>query len=120
MQEKIQHYLQRLDNEIVPFAETLALIDELYAYTPTAFSNGVDGDVLESPAGVNEGSCKVFAFARLHGLSKAQTLACFGEHCLKVLEHPEGTDHPNIRLFKRHGWEGIRFDGQPLTVRDVS
>lgn len=116
---KIKAHIQRLHHEFVPFAETLALIDSLYSYTPTAFSNGLGNDRLENPAGVNEGSCKVFAFARLNSLSKAETLACFGEHCLKVLEEPQGTDHPNIRLFLRYGWEGIRFDGEPLRPKQA-
>ncbi|MEO1750244.1 HopJ type III effector protein [Thiofaba sp. EF100] len=111
---RIQAHIQRLHDEFVPFADTLALIAELYDYTPTAFSNGVGEDRLDSPAGVNEGSCKVFAFARLNGLSKAETLACFGEHYQAVLNDPAGIGHPNIRLFMRHGWEGIRFDGEPL------
>ncbi|MGC8732441.1 MAG: HopJ type III effector protein [Halothiobacillaceae bacterium] len=116
---RIQAHIQRLHDKFVPFAETLALIDSLYEYTPTAFSNGVGEDRLDSPAGVNEGSCKVFAYARLNGLTKAETLACFGEHCVKVLEDPQGTDHPNIRLFMRHGWAGIRFEGEPLKPRDA-
>lgn len=117
MDERIKAHVERLHNEIVPFADTIALIDELYDYTPTAFSNGIGDDRLDSPAGTNAGSCKVFAFGKLNGLSKPETLACFGEHCLKVLEDSEGTDHPNIRLFMRHGWDGIRFEGQPLNIK---
>ncbi|MEW5973516.1 MAG: HopJ type III effector protein [Pseudomonadota bacterium] len=114
MDSRIETFVARLGSEVVPFADTLALISELYEYTPTAFSNGVGEDRLDSPAGVNEGSCKVFAFGRINGLSKEATLACFGEHYQAVLDDPEGTGHPNIRLFMRHGWEGIRFEGEPL------
>ncbi len=60
MDSRIETFVARLGSEVVPFADTLALISELYEYTPTAFSNGVGEDRLDSPAGVNEGSCKVF------------------------------------------------------------
>jgi hypothetical protein len=120
MDSRIETFVARLGSEVVPFADTLALISELYEYTPTAFSNGVGEDRLDSPAGVNEGSCKVFAFGRINGLSKEATLACFGEHYQAVLDDLEGTGHPNIRLFMRHGWAGIRFDGEPLKPRDAA
>lgn len=117
MDSRIETFVARLGSEVVPFADTLALISELYEYTPTAFSNGVGEDRLDSPKGVNEGSCKVFAFGRINGLSKEATLACFGEHYQAVLDDPEGTGHPNIRLFMRHGWDGIRFESMPLRAR---
>lgn len=119
MDSRIETFVARLMSEVVPFADTLALIGELYEYTPTAFSNGVGEGRLDSPAAVNEGSCKVFAFGRINGLSKEATLACFGEHYQAVLDDLEGTGHPNIRLFMRHGWAGIRFDGEPLKPRDA-
>ena len=114
MDARIADLLARQSAGIVPFAETLSLIGDLYTYTPTAFVNGLSGDALHSPAGVNEGSCKVFAFGQLNGLSEAQTLACFGEHYQAVLDDPDGTGHPNIRLFMRDGWAGVRFDGTAL------
>ncbi|MEW6764836.1 MAG: HopJ type III effector protein [Pseudomonadota bacterium] len=117
MDQRIEAFVARLEHEVVPFADTLALIGELYDYTPAAFSNGVGEDRLESPAGSNEGSCKVFALGKLNGFSKEQTLASFGEHYLAVLEDPEGTGHPNIRLFMRYGWDGIRFEGFPLHAK---
>lgn len=117
MDPRIQAFVARLQREVVPFADTLALIGELYDYAPTALSNGIGEDRLDSPAGTNEGSCKVFAFARLNGLSKEATLACFGEHYQAVLNDPAGTGHPNIRLFMRHGWEGIAFESMPLATR---
>ena len=118
--QRLAQHIRRLSREVVPFAETLALIAELYAYTPTAFSNGLGADRLESAAGVNEGSCKVFAFGKLNGLSQAQTLACFGEHYQAVLADAEGTGHPNIRLFMRDGWAGIEFAGEALQPHPVS
>ncbi len=117
MNQRIKTFVARLGHEVAPFVDTLALIGELYEYTPVAFSNGIGVDRLDSPAGTNEGSCKVFAFGKINGLSKEETLACFGEHYLAVLEDPEGTGHPNIRLFMRHGWDGIRFESMPLRAR---
>ncbi|OYY74920.1 MAG: hypothetical protein B7Y40_02930 [Gammaproteobacteria bacterium 28-57-27] len=114
MDARIAGFKARLHNGTVLFAETLALIGELYRYVPTAFKNGLGDDALHSPAGTNEGSCKVFAFARLNGLSPDETLACFGEHYQAVLADPVGTGHPNIRLFMRDGFAGIRFEGAPL------
>jgi hypothetical protein len=117
MDARIMAFLARQVRETVPFADTLALIGELYDYTPAAFTNGQGADMLESPAGSNEGSCKVFAFARMNGLDAGQTLACFGEHFQAVLADPQGSSHPNIRLFMRYGPEGVRFQDSPLTPR---
>ncbi len=114
MIERIASFRLRLQAGLVPFADTLALIGELYRYTPTAFSNGLGDDALYSPAGSNEGSCKIFAFALQNGFTPDETLACFGEHYQAVLADPAGTGHPNIRLFMRDGWAGIHFDGAPL------
>jgi hypothetical protein len=114
MDARIAAYKLSLKTEVVAFTDTLALIGELYRYVPTAFTNGLGDDALHSPAGINEGSCKVFAFATLNGLSPEETLACFGEHYQAVLTDPAGTGHPNIRLFMRDGFAGIRFEGTPL------
>jgi hypothetical protein len=39
----------------------------------------------------------------------------FGDYYRKdVLEHPEGSDHANIRQFIRDGWQGIQFDSDVL------
>jgi len=114
MDARIAAFRLRLKSEVVAFAETLALIGELYHYSPTAFTNGLGDGALHSPAGTNEGSCKVFAFAQLNGLTADETLACFGEHYQAVLADPAGTGHPNIRLFMRDGFAGIQFAGTPL------
>jgi HopJ type III effector protein len=106
-------FLQKLNNQSgnIEFTDTMAVIDSLYEFTPTAFRNGEQ----ENAAGQNNGSCKLFAFAQLQGLSEQQTLACFGAYYRKdVLEHPEGTDHGNIRNFMKTGWDGIVYSGQPL------
>lgn len=114
MDARIAAFKVRLHTETVVFAETLALVGEMYRYTPTALSNGIGDDALHSPAGTNEGSCKVFAFAQMNSLSHDETLACFGEHYQVVLADPAGTGHPNIRLFMRDGFAGIRFADAPL------
>ena len=108
--------LQTLEHtpERVEFEDAMAVIDACYHFTPTPFKNG---DVT-NPAGQNPGSCKLFAFAQLHGLSPQQTLACFGRYYREdVLKHPDGTDHQNIRNFIQHGWAGIHFDAAPLTLK---
>jgi hypothetical protein len=102
----------------IRFDEVMDTIAAHYDYSPCRFSNGVGDDRVINEAGQNEGSCKLFAFARLNGLSETETLACFGDYYHKdVLEQPEGTDHANIRTFMRHGWGGIRFDRPALTPR---
>ncbi len=94
------------------FDEVIACVDAYYTFTPTKFTNGQ----LLNEAGQNSGSCKVFAFGKLHGLSKEQTLHCFGDYYRKdVLNDPEGDGHQNIRNFIKTGWEGINFEGDPLT-----
>lgn len=106
-------FLSRLARapETICFADTLALIDTLYVFVPCAFKNGT----LDNRAGDNPGACKVLAFAGLHGLSEAQTLACFGEHDRQVQAAPNGSSHPNIRNFRAYGWAGVAFAGCPLT-----
>ena len=104
--------------DAVEFDEVMAVIAEHYLYTETRFTNGPDADQVVNEAGINAGSCRIFAFARLNGLNERQTLACFGRYYREdVLGKPDGRDHANIRGFMRHGWTGIRFDGEPLRVR---
>lgn len=99
--------------EPLAFQDVQAVIAQHYDYTPTRFTNG--GVVNE--AGANEGSCRIFAFARLHGLTETQTLALFGEHYQAVLAHPEGSEHANIRAFLKSGWQGVHFEGDALLPR---
>lgn len=108
---ELNTFLQQLDDGNVTFNETIALIESRYAYTPTRFSNGG----LVSEAGQNSGSCKIFSFARLQGLTEQQTLNCFGAYYRDdVLKNPDGTDHQNIRNFMKTGWAGVSFDGCAL------
>jgi len=104
--------------ETVEFDEVIDCIDEHFEYTPTLFTNGRGHDQVVNQAGSNEGSCKIFAFATLHGLNEEQTLACFGRYYREdVLPNPEGSDHPNIRTFMRQGWHGIQFERTALHPR---
>lgn len=112
----IDAFLKKLnsDPESVAFDDTMAVIDACYDFTPAAFSNGD----ARNQAGQNSGSCKLFAFALLHQLSEAQTLACFGAYYRDhVLSNPDGTDHQNIRNFMKSGWSGISFERAPLTPK---
>ena len=114
-------FLQKNQNQQpVSFAETMAIIEAHYDYQPTEFSNGLGEDKLVSAAGVNQGSCKIFAFALLHNLSPEQTLNLFGDYYhIDVLKNSGGTDHQNIRNFIKYGWEGIAFQNQPLTAKNT-
>ena len=112
----LNDFLKKLDDtpENICFNDTLAQIDALYDFTPTAFTNGA----VRNEAGQNNGSCKLFSFAKLHGLSPQQTLACFGDYYRKdVLGNPQGADHQNIRNFMKNGWEGIKFEGKALKLK---
>ena len=109
-------FLGRLRAGETDFEDAIALINALYDYTPTRFSNGLT-DTLVSEAGQNEGSCRIFAFGQLNGLSAEDTLRCFGRHYRDVLADPDGSSHGNIRRFLRDGWAGIRFDGAALQAK---
>ena len=109
-------FLQRLREtpEQIEFADTIALIEQHYDYTPTAFRNGE----VDNAAGQNGGSCKIFAFAQLQALSEQDTLACFGRYYREdVLQHADASDHQNIRNFMRSGWKGVVFEGEALKPR---
>ncbi|MEX1664818.1 HopJ type III effector protein [Zhongshania arctica] len=104
----------KLNQSAQPFADVMAVIDQEYVFTPTAFTNGEQ----HSDAGSNNGSCKIFAFGLLHQLSEQATLNAFGDYYVKdVLENPAGADHANIRGFMRSGWKGIRFEGEALAPK---
>ena len=113
----LQKFIEKiLHGEPISFHETIVVITENYFYHPTEFSNGQDDDIVINPPGTNESSCKIFAFAQLHGLTKEQTLSLFGDfYTTDVQQNPDGTDHQNIRHFMRHGWDGIRFLDDALT-----
>jgi len=105
--------LEKAPHEI-QFKDVIAFIDAHYRFTPTGFTNG--NTVNE--ADQNNGSCKVFSFAKLNALSKDETLALFGDfYRTDVLQNPEGDDHQNIRNFIEFGWDGISFEGEALKRR---
>ncbi|MGZ8161206.1 MAG: HopJ type III effector protein [Methylobacter sp.] len=112
-------FLEKIkNNENVGFDETIAVITENYHYRATEFSNGLNEQLLVNQAGTNEGSCKIFSFARLNGLDRQQTLNLFGDYYrLDVLNDPHGTGHQNIRNFMQYGWDGIHFKGVALTAK---
>jgi len=109
----IEQLLATIENdpEAVAFDDVIAAIDNEYDFTPSSFRNGG----LVNQAGENPGSCKIFAFAKSHGLTEQQTLHCFGDYYrADVLQHPDADNHQNIRHFIKTGWAGIGFSNTPL------
>jgi hypothetical protein len=109
----IESFKTKLKNtpKQILFFDTMSVIDENYEFTPTAFKNGN----LENAAGENSGSCKLFAFAKIQGFTKEETLACFGQFYFEdVLKDPSGNGHQNIRNFMKTGFDGITFETDPL------
>ena len=118
----IEDFLKKLETDNgVEFADTIKIIAgnyndhlpfEFCTDNQSAFTNGA----VENAAGANEGSCKIFAFAKLNDLTKEETLKLFGHHYDDVLKTPNDTDHANIRNFMTYGWEGIKFDKSPWQI----
>lgn len=103
--------------ESIEFDQVMGVIAEHYDYIPVRFTNGSGENTVVNEAGTNEGSCRIFAFARLNKFSEAETLACFGTYYRdEVLGDPDGDSHGNIRSFMIHGWPGIQFDGEALST----
>ncbi len=116
--QTINDFIQQLNEQpqSIRFAQTMELIERYYLFTPTSFANGD----LMNQAGENNGSCQLFAFAKLQVLNEQQTLACFGHYYRdEVLKHPEANDHQNIRNFIKTGWQGIKFESQALQVKSL-
>lgn len=108
--------LEQLKNkpESIDFKEVISYIDEHYDFILTKFKNG--NTINE--ANENNGSCKVFSFAKLNDLSKEETLSLFGDfYRTDVLGSPDENDHQNIRNFMEFGWDGILFEGEALKKR---
>ncbi|MDG1752519.1 MAG: HopJ type III effector protein [Thalassotalea sp.] len=100
----------------VDFEDVIAVISSYYNYQQSAFKNGE----LVNQAGTNEGSCKIFSYAQLNGLSEQATLNCFGQYYRDdVLKHPLGDDHGNIRNFIKSGWSGIKFEHAALVLANA-
>ncbi len=99
----------------IEFTDTMAVIDNNYDFIPSGFNN----HGLLSEANENNGSCKIFAFAKLNQLSKQNTLDCFGAfYREEVLKNPEGQDHMNIRTFMLAP-EATPFLGITFTEQEV-
>ncbi|MBQ0787506.1 MAG: HopJ type III effector protein [Oceanihabitans sp.] len=112
----IQIFINKLKTspKTIAFSETMDVIAANYEFTPKTFTNGS----LENAEGQNSGSCKLFAFAKAEGLSKEETLACFGAFYFEeVLKEPNGEGHQNIRNFIKTGFEGLFFESFPLTKK---
>lgn len=104
--------------ETIAFQDVINLIEEHYQYSPTTFINGTSEDNVKNIAGENEGSCKIFSFAKLTGLDKTETLHCFGDYYRQdVLNNPDNTDHANIRTFIKYGWDNVTFKKAALTAK---
>ena len=109
-------FLEKLSSEpdSVAFDDAMAVIEQNYDFTETAFSNGET----TNQAGQNNGSCKILAFGQLNQLPEDKLLHCFGDYYRNdVLGKPGGDDHQNIRQFMQHGWTGVSFDGQALVLK---
>jgi hypothetical protein len=105
--------LNDLKTGSINFKTVIEFIESHYNHQPTAFKNG---DTFNDP-NQNQGSAKVFSFAKLNNLSETDTLYLFAEHYQAVLASPEATDHQNIRQFMKHGWDGIAFEGEALRLK---
>ena len=105
--------LEQLKNspETINFNDVIVFIDENYNFKPVRFINGS----IVNEANQNNGSCKIFSFAKINNLSEKETLALFGDFYRNdVLQNPEGEDHQNIRNFIKYGWNGILFTEDAL------
>ena len=112
----IENFLNKVKQnpELITFQETIEVIDLSYNFTSTSFKNGNHFN----NSGENNGSCKIFAFAKLHNLYKNQTLHLFGSYYSDdVLKNPDGNDHQNIRNFMVFGWDGISFEKIALELK---
>lgn len=97
--------------ETINFNDVIVFIDENYNFKPVRFVNGS----IVNEANQNNGSCKIFSFAKMNNLSEKDTLALFGDFYRNdVLQNPEGEDHQNIRNFIKYGWNGIQFTEDAL------
>ena len=117
MKEGKASLLERIKQhpESVGFKEVMSVIADNYSYSAKAFTNGKGDALITNIAGTNEGSCKIFSFAKIHHLSETETLNCFGDYYrIDVLKNPEGSDHGNIRAFIKYGWEAVVFEGEAL------
>jgi len=106
--------IDALNKGAVDFKSVIQVIDSEYKFIPTRFVNGHQ----VNEADTNNGSCKIFGFAKLNGLNEQATLNAFGDfYAVDVLQNPEKEDHQNIRNFMKSGWAGIKFDGDSVVKK---
>lgn len=118
MHDDFRHILKKANSETLVFQDVMRIIDTHYRFTPTPFATGFGTPALtENPCGENNGSLKVLAFARRLGFDSSTTLRLWGEHYRAVRSNPGGSEHPNIRAFMAGGWQGTRFQDDPLLLK---
>ncbi len=106
--------IEQLNIGPIDFEIVMHVIENEYNFTPSEFNNGQ----IVNTENTNNGSCKIFYFGQLNGLSKQATLNAFGRFYTEdVLKHPENEDHQNIRNFMEFGWDGIRFEKAALALK---
>ena len=113
MKEELSNLIAASKSNTLAFVDVIKFIETYYQHQPTAFKNG--GAYNEATQ--NQGSAKVFALAHINCLDAVCTLYLFAEHYHAVVANPEGTDHQNIRQFMKHGWPGVIFEGEALTLK---
>jgi len=113
MKDQATELIEKLKGNSIVFKDVLEFIDTRYKHQPTAFKNGE----AYNEATQNQGSARVFAFAKLNELSKEDTLFLFAEHYQSVLNTPDAVDHQNIRQFMKNGWSGVMFEGEALIAK---
>jgi len=107
---KTEELIERSKRGQLRFQEVLDHIALNYEYRPAAFQNGS----LKNSEAENQGSAKLFYFARLNHLTEEDTLRLFAEHYQNVLDNPAGEGHQNIRQFMVNGWDGAVFEQDVL------
>lgn len=113
MKDQFSSLLIALNKNDISFKEVIEFIETYYTHQATAFKNGET----YNEASQNQGSARVFAFAKMNNLSKEATLSLFAEHYKSVLATPDGLDHQNIRQFMIYGWDGVIFEGEALSLK---
>jgi hypothetical protein len=113
MKEQLLTLISGLKENTIAFSAVIEFIETYYKHQPTAFKNG---DAYNEST-QNQGSAKVFAFAKINNISAADTLYLFAEHYQSVLANLTATDHQNIRQFMAHGWPGVVFEGEALVAK---
>jgi hypothetical protein len=113
MKDQVTELIEKLKGNSIVFKDVLEFIDARYQHQPTAFKNGE----AYNESTQNQGSARVFAFAKLNELDAADTLYLFAEHYQSVLNTPDAMDHQNIRQFMKNGWTGIEFEGEALAAK---